>query len=48
MSGCNHLIGWMLDTDQCGEEIFTPVYLSDEIDPDEEFSYCPYCGEELE
>jgi len=44
---CDHLLGWMYDIDQFSEEMFTPVYASDQIDPDECFLYCPFCGEEL-
>ena len=45
---CDCLIGMMYDIDQFGEEIFTPIYLSDQITPDEEFIYCSYCGRELD
>lgn len=45
---CDHCIGWKIVEDEdIGEELYIPVYASDDTYPDEEFAYCPYCSERL-
>ena len=47
---CDHLVGWKIieDGSEFGEELYFPVFESDEEDDiDEEFTFCAYCGEEL-
>ena len=46
---CDHMIGYkIIEDEDYGEEIYIPVYASDDEFPDEEFNYCSYCGEKLQ
>lgn len=45
---CDCILGWKLIEDEdIGEELYIPVYASDDTYPDEEFRFCPICGERL-
>lgn len=45
---CDHCVGWkIIEDEEIGEELYFPVWESDDITPDEEFNYCCFCGEKL-